>query len=94
MATMKRYRVTFQGKNSRQHVTLQATNPEDAETKALYDHFRRQGRFDLTFDRLQKAHDDGTLTPELFKAEMEKRKRDQGRYESGELKIVSVEEVK
>jgi hypothetical protein len=92
---MKKYRAILKAKDgSVQRVTLRAENREAAETAVLFQQFRREERFNLTFDRLQQAHDAGTLTPEQFKAEMEKRKQDQARYEGSGFKLEKIEEVK
>ncbi len=89
--TQKRYRVTYKGKDSRQYVTLLARSPEEARQLADASQQRRHERFPLTFARMEA---DKNLTGKALEAEVEKRQRDQDRYDSGELKIESVEEVK
>jgi len=88
---LKKYRVVVKGKNSRIHMTLMARSKDEAEKLAGLSEHRRHGRFPLTFDRIQQAHERGELTSEQFKAEMERRKRDQARYDDSEFKIESVE---
>ncbi len=90
---MKRYRITYKGKDGQQIMTLLAKDKDDAQRQAERAQYRRLDRFPLTFDRLEQAHAAGTLTPEQFKSEMERRKRDSARYD-GDLKIVNVEEMK
>lgn len=91
---VKRWRVIFEGKRSRLTMTLLAKDKEQAAREAQYAQFRRHGRFDLTFDRLQQAHERGELTAEELKRELERRKRDRARYDDDEFKVKSVEEVK
>ena len=105
---MKTFRVTFKGKDSSQTMYLDAESPEQAKLLAERAQFRRHERFPLTFARLDQALETGEagqlavdprfagagLTEAWVKAEREKRKRDEARYDSGELKIVKVEEVK
>lgn len=93
MAGEKKFRVTYKGKSGPVYVTLLATDKEDAERQAERAAVRRYDRFPLTFDRIQQAHERGELDKEQFKAEMEKRKADQARYD-GDLKLVKVEEAK
>jgi hypothetical protein len=90
---MKRWRIHFKSKDGDQVMTLLAETKEKAEQEALRAQYRRQERFPLTFDRIQQAHDKGELTPDQFKAEIERRKKDAGRYDKG-LKIASITEVK
>ena len=89
--TQKRYRVTYQGKDSRQYVTLLARSPEEARQLADASQTRRHDRFPLTFARMEA---DPQLKGKALEAEVEKRQRDQDRYDSGELKVVNVEEMK
>jgi len=105
---MKTFRVTFKGKDSSQTMYLDAKDADDAKLQAERAQFRRHERFPLTFARLDQVLETGQpgllavdprfagagLTEAWVKAEIEKRKRDQARYDSGELKIVKVEEVK
>jgi hypothetical protein len=92
---MKKYRATFKAKDgSMQRVTLQAKNQEEAEKAALYHQFRREGRFDLTFDRLQQSHERGDLTKEQYDREVARREQDRARYEGKGLTLQKVEEVK
>lgn len=106
---MKRFRVTFKSKDgSSQRMTLLAADKAEAQRLAERAQFRRHERFPLTFARLEAAKDSGqpgqlaidprfagaSLTEAWVKAETEKRKRDQARYDDGDLKITSVEEVK
>ena len=92
---MKKFRAIFKAKDgSEQRMVLYAADKESATRDAERAQFRREERFNLTFDRLQQAHDAGDLTKELFAAEMERRKRDQARYEGSGLKLEKVEEVK
>ena len=106
---MKRFRVTYRSKDgSSQRVTLLAKDKDEAQRLAERSQHRRHERFPLTFDRLEQAAASGepgglaidprfagaALTEAWVKAETEKRKRDQARYDDGDLKIVSVEEVK
>jgi hypothetical protein len=92
---MKRYRAIFKAKDgSEQRMTLYAADKETATKDAERAQFRREERFNLTFDRLQQAHNNGQLTKELFASEMDKRKRDQDRYDGGGMKLSKVEEVK
>jgi hypothetical protein len=103
----KKFLVTFKGKEGRQHMTLLANDKEEAQRLAESYQHRRHARFPLTFARLDHALATGesgglaisplggkSLTEAAVKAEIEKRKRDQARYDSGELKVESVEEVK
>jgi hypothetical protein len=106
---MKRFRVTFQSKDgSRQVMGLMAADKAEAQRLAERAQYRRHERFPLTFARLEQARETGNsgqlaidprfggkaLTEAWVKAETEKRKRDQARYDDGDLKIVSVEEEK
>jgi hypothetical protein len=92
---VKRFRAIFKAKDgSEQRMTLYAADKETATRDAERAQFRREERFNLTFDRLQQAHDAGTLTKDLFASEMEKRQRDQERYDGGGMKLAKVEEVK
>lgn len=86
---MKRYRVTYKGKDSRQYVTLLARSPEEARQLAEESQTRRHGRFPLTFARIEQ-----TMKGKEMEREVERRQRDADRYDSGELKVASVEEVK
>ena len=104
---MKTYRVTFKGKNSTQSMRLVAKDEAEARELAEQAQARRHGRFPLTFARLEQAKETGApgllaidpkkaggaLTEAFVKAEVEKRKRDQARYDDGELKITKVEEA-
>lgn len=87
--TLKRYRVTYRGKNSRQYVTLLARTPEEARQLAEASQTRRHERFPLTFARMAE-----TMSGKKLEAEVERRQRDQDRYDTGELKVEKVEEVK
>jgi hypothetical protein len=92
---MKKYRATFKAKDgSVQLMTLYAEDKASATRDAERAQFRREERFDLTFDRIQQAHERGELSKEQFAAEQERRKRDQARYDGGGLKLEKVEEVK
>lgn len=105
---MKVFRVTFKGKDGVQYMRLVAKDAEEAKREAERAQFRRHERFPLTFARLEEAAGTGkpgglaiaphlagkALTEAWVNAEIEKRKRDQGRYDNGELKVVKVEEVK
>lgn len=86
---LKRFRVTYKGKNSRQYVTLLARDRAEAAALADASQTRRHERFPLTFSRIERD-----MKGKEMEAEVEKRSRDQERYETGELKIESVEEVK
>jgi hypothetical protein len=88
------FRVVFKGKRSQQVMTLQARNKDEARQLAERAQFRRHERFPLTFDRLNASLESGDLSKEMHKAQVQLRKRDQGRYDDGELKVVKVEEVK
>lgn len=103
---MKRYRITFKSKDgSSQRMTLLAKDPEEARRLAERAQFRRHERFPLTFARLEQARETGEpgmlaidprlvgagLTEAFVQAEIEKRKRDQARYDDGDLKVVKVE---
>jgi hypothetical protein len=94
MPKIKSFIVHFKGKKSEQFMELQARDSGEARMLAERAQFRRHERFPLTFDRIQQAHERGDLDEKQLKAELERRKRDQGRYDDGELKIVSVKEVK
>lgn len=106
---MKRYRITFKSKDgSTQRMTLLANDRDEAQRLAERAQYRRHERFPLTFARLEQAAASGkpgglaidpklagkALTEAWVKAETERRKRDQARYDDGDLKISSVEEVK
>lgn len=105
---MKTFRVTFKGKNSSQVMRLVAKDEDEARQLAERAQFRRHERFPLTFARLEQARETGNpgllaldprqagkaFTEAVVKAETERRKRDQGRYDDGELKVTKVEEVK
>jgi hypothetical protein len=88
------WRIHFKSKGGDQFMLLEAPSKEKAEQEAKRSQFRRHERFPLTFDRMQQAHERGKLTKDQFKAEMERRKKDQGRYDDDDLKVVKVEEVK
>lgn len=90
----KKFRVVFQGKKSLQYMTLMARNKEEAHQLAERAQYRRHERFPLAFERLEESRKKKTITLEQFKAEVERRKRDQARYDDGELKIKSVEEAR
>lgn len=109
---MKKFDVTFKGKDSIQYMSLMAKDADEARRLAERVQFRRHERFPLTFARISEAAETGKMgllaadpkfggqaltaaaVKEWAKRETERRKRDQGRYDSGEMKIVSVEEVK
>ena len=106
---MKRFRVTYKSKSGEvQRVTLLAASEDEAKQLADEAQSRRHARFPLTFARLDEAKETGqpgllaidarlggeALTEAWVKAETEKRKRDQARYDDGDLKVVKVEEVK
>lgn len=105
---MKTFRVTFKGKDSTQTMLLGAKDADEARRLAERAQFRRHERFPLTFDRLDQALETGqpgllavdprfagkALSEAWVKAEIEKRKRDQARYDDGDLKVAKVEEVK
>lgn len=105
---MKTFRVTFKGPDGKLvYMQLSAKNAEEAQRDAERAQFRRQERFPLTFQRLEQAAQTGeagqlavdprfggaALTEAWVKAETEKRKKDQGRYDKG-FKVVKVEEAK
>jgi hypothetical protein len=92
---VKKYRATFEAKDgSVQRVTLRAENRDAAEKAVLHHQYRREDRFDLTFDRMQQAHERGDLTKEQYAAEMERRKQDQARYDGKGMTLKKLEEVK
>jgi hypothetical protein len=106
---VKRFRVTYKSKDgTSQLMTLLAKDAADAREQAEAAQARRHARFPLTFARLEQAKETGkpgvlainpafggkALTEAWVKAETERRKADQGRYDDGDLKIASVEEVK
>jgi hypothetical protein len=92
---VKRFRGVFKAKDGSEiRMTVLADSKEEAQRELERAQFRREERFSLTFDRVQQAHDRGDLSKEQFKAEMEKRKADQARYDGAGLKLASVEEVK
>jgi hypothetical protein len=105
---MPRYRIVYKSKQGRQVMTVLADSKEDAKQQAEEAQARRHARFPLTFARLEQAKETGqpgvlaisphfagkALTQAWVKAETEKRKRDQARYDDGDLKIQSIEEVK
>jgi len=84
-----------------------ANDRDEAVRLAERAQFRRHERFPLTFQRLDESLDSGRLhqllardprTPDEYtkavhRAQVELRKRDQGRYDDGEFKIEKVEEV-
>jgi hypothetical protein len=89
--TQKRYRIHFRHKGGDQRMTLLARNRAEAEKLALAAQHRRESRFPLTFQRLEENE---SLTAEQKARELERRKRDQARYDGAGLKIASIEEVK
>lgn len=101
---MPRYRITFNDKSGKPlYLSLTAADKEEAHRLALVAQERRHARFPLTFHRLELAADTGKtgqlavdprtdFTQAWVKAEVEKRKRDQGRYDDGTLKLVRIEE--
>lgn len=92
---MKRFRGIFKAKDgSRIRMVVLADTREEAQRELERAQFRREERFNLTFDRLQQAHDRGDLSKDKFKVELERRQRDQARYEGAGLKLEKVEEVK
>jgi hypothetical protein len=92
---MKKYRATFKAKDgSTIRMTVLADSKDEAQREVERAQFRREERFDLTFDRVQQAHDRGDLTKEQLKVEMERRKADQARYDGKGLTLAKVEEVK
>lgn len=92
---MKRFRATFKAKDgSEVRMTVLADTKDEAQREVERAQFRREERFDLTFDRIQQAHDRGDLTKEQFKAELARRERDRDRYDGKGLKLMKVEEVK
>ena len=108
---MKKYTVTFKGKDSIQYMSFVAKDADDARRLAERLQFRRHERFPLTFARISEAAETGKmgllaadpkLASSMSKAdikrwaerETERRKRDEARYDSGEMKIVKVEEMK
>ena len=105
---MKRYRVTYKSKDgSLQYVQVLAADADDAKAQADAHQARRHARFPLTFARLEQAKETGqagmlaidprfggkALTEAWVKAETERRKADQARYDDNNLKITSVKEV-
>jgi hypothetical protein len=105
---MKKYNVILKAKDgSRQHMSFMAKDKADAKLMAERLSFRRESRFDLTFARLEEAKETGkpgmlaidprmtgkALTEAWVKAETEKRKKDQARYEAG-FTIEKIEEAK
>jgi hypothetical protein len=91
---VKKYRAIFKAKDgSEQRMILYAADKETATRDMERAQFRREERFNLTFDRLQQAHDRGDLSKEQYAAEMERRQRDQDRYGGGGMKLIKVEEV-
>jgi hypothetical protein len=90
------------------YVSLLAKDREDAKKQADEYQARRHARFPLTFARLEQAKETGepgmlgidpkfagsALTEAWVKAETERRKRDQGRYDDDDLKLVKIEERK
>jgi hypothetical protein len=104
----KRFHVWFKGKEGRVRMSLYAKDREQARLLAERAHYRRHERFPLTFARLEEAKETGrpgllaidprfggkALTEAWVKAEIERRKRDQGRYDDAELKIDKIEEAK
>lgn len=107
---MKKYTVTFKGKDSIQYMSFVAKDAEDARRLAERLQFRRHERFPLTFARINEAAETGKMgllaaDPKTGKMpaadvkrwaerETERRKRDEARYDSGELKVIKVEEMK
>lgn len=105
---MKLFLVTVKGKDSTQFVRVAAKDADEAKQIVEESNQRRHSRFELTFDRLAQAKETGrpgmlaidprfagtALTDAWVKAETELRKRDQARYDDGELKITKVEEAK
>jgi hypothetical protein len=106
---MKRFAITYRSKDgSRQVMTLLAKDKDEAERLAERAQHRRHERFPITFARLEHAAATGepgllaidpkfggkALTEAWVKAETERRKHDQARYDDGDLKIESVEEMK
>lgn len=103
---MKTYRVTFKDKSGGLlYMSLQAKDKEDAQKQAERSQYQREARFPLTFARLEQAAATGNagglaidpryggkaLTEAWVKAETEKRKADQDRYDKG-FTVVKVEE--
>lgn len=89
----KRYRITFKSKDGYQYLHLLAKDKEEAQRLAERAQHRRHERFPLTFDRIQQAHERGELTADQYKAELEKRKADEARYDAGDWKITKIEEA-
>jgi len=104
----KTFRVVLKGSDGNLvHVLLEAKDKAEAEQLAQRAQYRRAERFPLTFDRLEQAKETGKpgllaidprmvgagLTDAWVKAETEKRKADQARYENG-FTVESVEEMK
>lgn len=105
---MRQFNVVIEAKDgSRQYVSFQAKDRDDARRVAERLIFQREQRFQLTFDRLEQARETGeagmlavdprlqgkALTEAWVKGELERRKRDQARYEAG-LSVKKVEEAK
>jgi hypothetical protein len=86
---MKRWRIHFTSPGGDQMMTLLADTRQEAERAALESQRQRQGRFPLTFARIEE-----NMSGKALEAEMEKRKRDLERYEINSLKIASITEVK
>jgi hypothetical protein len=102
---VKTFRVHFKSAAGDQYMLVQATNAEKAEQEATRAQYRRQERFQLTFARLEQARESGDTgllavppgtqaTEAWVKAETERRRRDQVRYDDDTFKVASVEEVK
>lgn len=92
---MKKFRATFKAKDGSEiRMTVLADTKDEAQREVERAQFRREERFDLTFDRMQQAHERGDLSKEQYKAELERRQRDQARYEGKGLSLVKVEEAK
>lgn len=101
---MPRYRITFKDKTGQAlYLSLTAKDKLEAHRLALVAQRRRHARFPLTFYRLELAADTGRtgqlavdprtdFTQAWVKAEVEKRKRDQGRYDDDEFKLIRIEE--
>ena len=104
----KRYRITFREKTGKHlYLHLLAADKDEAQRLAERAQYRRHDRFPLTFARLEQAKETGEsgglaispgmagaeLTAAWVKAETEKRKRDQARYDDGTLKLIRIEEA-
>lgn len=91
---VREFEVVFKDKDGVQYVRVAAENRDKAEQQALEHQYRRKSRIALTFARLDTEKPRDNLGKARLAFEVERRKRDLGRYErQSQFKVVEVREA-